>query len=208
MNTSIMIVDDSPYIIDGLATLLRRRGYEPVIARDGDECLRLLASSVPDLIMLDIMMEPKDGWETLEEIRSNPVTRNIPVLMFSAKRITPSEAAEHSLGIDDFIVKPINPVQLLGAIEHAFARRSELEREVRCAREAGLDDKTVEEYTRLLRSTGVDTRMLDVIRVSSGMDIPGKVVPEADRRAISCLEEKIGADKARLNEISAQITRK
>ena len=126
MNNIIMIVDDSPYIVDGLVALLKRRGYQPVPAHGGDECLFLLQTTKPDLLLLDIMMEPMDGWETLEFVKKNPVTKDIPVLMFSAKKITPSEAEEHSMSIDDFVSKPVNPMQLLESIEQVFERRKDV----------------------------------------------------------------------------------
>jgi len=198
-----MIVDDSPYIVDGLTALLKRRGYEPVIARDGDECLRQLSGHLPDLILLDIMMEPMDGWETLEAIRKNPRIKDIPVLMFSAKKITPEEAAEHSMCIDDFVAKPVNPSQLIDAIDRIFSRRSELEEEVRRARGAGVDEATIEEYRALKISVEADARMLAVLRVHSGIDNPAKDVPEEDRATIAHLEEKVAEGRTRLLAIRA-----
>ena len=73
----------------------------------GKRHLSLLATTKPDLILLDIMMEPMDGWETLEKIKANPETGDLPVLMFSAKKITPEEAQEHCLSIEDFVSKPV-----------------------------------------------------------------------------------------------------
>lgn len=203
MKATIMIVDDSPYIVDGLSALLRRRGYEPVVAHDGDECLRMLPVVRPDLILLDIMMEPRDGWETLEEIRSgSPDTNDIPVLMFSAKKITPDEASGHSMSMDDFIAKPINPDELLGAIGRVFARRRELDEWVAHAKDAGLDQAIISEYVRLRRSIEADGKMLAELRMAIGMDIPGKSVSDRDRDAIARLEEKVRKDGARLREIN------
>ncbi len=89
MNDTIMIVDDSSFIVDGLIAILKRKGYKPIPAHGGDECLEILKTTIPDLILLDIMMEPMDGWETLERLKSNPATKGIPVLMFSAKKYPP-----------------------------------------------------------------------------------------------------------------------
>lgn len=112
MDDTILIVDDSPYIVDGLVALLKRKGYKPIPTHGGDEALSVLTTVTPDLILLDIMMEPMDGWETLGKIKANPVTKDLPVLMFSAKKITPEEAAEHSVNIEDFVSKPVNPAPL------------------------------------------------------------------------------------------------
>jgi len=206
MNNVIMVVDDSPYIVDGLVALLNRKGYQPIAAHGGEECISLLAGTRPDLILLDIMMEPMDGWETLELIRNNPSTKDIPVLMFSAKKITPGEASEHSVNIDDFISKPVNPAQLLEAIERVFERRKDVAMEALLARDAGLDQKTVEEYSALRRNIDVDKNLLSVLRISSGMDVQGKTVTEDDRAAILLLEEKIRAAEARLKQINDLFT--
>jgi CheY-like chemotaxis protein len=206
MNNTIMIVDDSPYIVDGLVALLKRKGYQPVAAHGGDECLSLLGTAKPDLILLDIMMEPMDGWETLENIKKNPVTKEIPVLMFSAKKITHAEAEEHSMSIDDFVSKPVSPAQLLESIEKIFERRKDVAMEVLLARDAGLSPEILEEYSALRKNIEVDKNLLTVLRASSGMDVPGKEATESDRAAIAKLEEKIAAGEARLKEINDMFT--
>jgi CheY-like chemotaxis protein len=203
-----MIVDDSPYIVDGLVALLNRKGYQPIPAHGGEECISLLLTTKPDLILLDIMMEPMDGWETLEQIKGNPATKDIPVLMFSAKKITPSEAQEHSMSIDDFVSKPVNPLQLLESIERIFERRKDVAMEALLAKDAGLDPDTVTEYTMLRKNIEVDRNLLVVLRLSSGMETPGKDVSESDRAAIENLEEKIKKSEARLKEINEQFTSK
>ena len=208
MNNSIMIVDDSTYIVDGLMALLKRKGYQPIPAHGGDECLAFLATMNPDLILLDIMMEPMDGWETLEHIKENPATREIPILMFSAKKITPDEAQEHSMSIDDFVSKPVNPAQLLESIEGVFERRKDVLMEAMLAKDAGLDPKTIQEYSTLRKNIEVDKNLLIVLRASRGMEIPGKEVLESDRAAIGKLEEKISASEGRIKEINAQFTSK
>jgi two-component system, OmpR family, response regulator len=208
MNKTIMIVDDSPYIVDGLVALLKRRGYQTIAAHGGDECLTLLSTTKPDLILLDIMMEPMDGWETLERIKDNSAMKDIPVLMFSAKKITPDEAQEHSMSIDDFVSKPVNPAQLLESIERIFERRKDVAMEALLAKDAGLDPKTIEEYSSLRKNIEVDKNLLLVLRASSGMETPGKQVSESDRAAILKLEEKIKVNETRLKEINEQFTEK
>ncbi|HVP97185.1 response regulator [Methanoregula sp.] len=205
MDATILIVDDSPFIVDGLAALLTRKGYTPVSANGGDECLSILKTVTPDLILLDIMMEPMDGWETLEKIRENPATKDIPVLMFSAKKITPAEAREHSVNIDDFVSKPVSPAQLLDSIQRIFSRRSELSVKRLAAQDKGLDTAVIDEYTALHKNTEVDRNLLAVLRASSGMDIAGKEIPREDYDAIRDLEVKIYREERRLREIETQL---
>ncbi|MCC7567752.1 MAG: response regulator, partial [Methanoregulaceae archaeon] len=92
---TVMVVDDSPFIVDIFMTMLERGGYRSVAAYSGEECLEILDTVRPDLILLDIMMEPMDGWETLMHIKNRHNLRDIPVMMLTAKQLTPSEAQEY-----------------------------------------------------------------------------------------------------------------
>jgi CheY-like chemotaxis protein len=207
MEDTILIVDDSPYIVDGLVALLKRKGFKPLASHGGDEALAILATTKPDLVLLDIMMEPMDGWETLERIKANPETKNLPVLMFSAKKISPEEAQEHSLNIEDFVSKPVNPAQLLDAIKRIFERRKDVNLEAVVARDAGLDPALIEEYSRLRRSIEVDTNLLAVLKRSNAINRPGSEVPAEDLASIRRLEEKIQVDEVRLKEINEKFTK-
>ncbi|MGD0079965.1 MAG: response regulator [Methanoregula sp.] len=201
MDDTILIVDDSPYIVDGLVALLKRKGYKPIPTHGGDEALSVLTTVTPDLILLDIMMEPMDGWETLGKIKANPVTKDLPVLMFSAKKITPEEAAEHSVNIEDFVSKPVNPAQLLESIQGIFTRRSNVKTEALVAKDAGLDTSLIDEYSALRKSIDVDKNLLVVLKNASGMHLSGKEVSAEDMAAIKKLEDKIHTGELRVKEI-------
>ena len=201
MNETIMIVDDSLFITEGLVAILKRKGYTTIPALSGVECLEILKTTIPDLILLDIMMEPIDGWETLGRLKANPATKGIPILMFSAKKISPSEAQEHSINIDDFVTKPVNPVQLLESIQRIFNRRNDVKAEVLVAQDAGLDRALIDEYIALRTSIEVEKNLLVVLKNSTGANTPGHVVRAEDLVALQKLEEKIVADEQRLKEI-------
>ncbi|ABS56451.1 response regulator receiver protein [Methanoregula boonei 6A8] len=201
MDATILIVDDSPFIVDGLAAILTRKGYTPLSANGGDDCLSVLKTVTPDLILLDIMMEPMDGWETLEKIRENPVTKDIPVLMFSAKKITPDEAREHSMNIDDFVSKPVSPAQLLESIQRIFSRRNDVLLARLAAQDKGMDTTIIDEYALLRKNVEVNRNLLSVLRAASGIDLPGREVSREDRDAIRNLEDKVYAEERRLREI-------
>lgn len=205
MDDTILIVDDSPYIVDGLVALLKRKGFNPIASHGGDEALALLATIKPDLILLDIMMEPMDGWETLDRLKANPETKDVPVLMFSAKKITPDEARQHSLNIEDFVSKPVNPAQLLDAIKRIFIRRSDVKAEALGAKEAGVDISIIDEYSALRKSIEVDKNLLCVLKKACDMSNVGREIPAEDTAAIQKLEAKIQADETRLKELSGKI---
>jgi two-component system OmpR family response regulator len=207
VDTTILIVDDSPYIVDGLVALLKRKEYKAVPAHGGEEALSILKTITPDLVLLDIMMEPMDGWETLDHIKSDPATRDLPVLMFSAKKITAEEAQEHCLNIEDFVSKPVNPAQLLDAIRRIFERRNDLKMEAMAAKDAGVDAGLIEEYTALRKSIEVDRHLLQVLKKSSGTQFPGHEVSPENLLEIEKLGEKIQLDEKRLQEINCQFTK-
>ena len=207
MDHTILIVDDSPFIVDGLVAILKREGYTPIPAPGGNECLETLRHSHPDLILLDIMMEPMDGWETLEQIKKDPATRDIPVLMFSAKKISFEEAQEHHLDIDDFVSKPVNPAQLMSSIRQIFDRRNAVKMEARVAEGAGLDQALIGEYTSLRTAVEVDKNLVAVLKNARGISRPGSEVSPDDVRAIQTLEEKIAANEKRLREINELFSR-
>lgn len=207
MDDTILIVDDSPYIVDGLAALLKRKGYKPLTAYGGDEAIGILAAHSPDLILLDIMMEPMDGWETLDRIKANPATSNVPVLMFSAKKITAEEAHDHSLNIEDFVSKPVNPAHLMESIKRIFQRRSDVKLEAMVAKDAGLDPCMIDEYSALRKSIEVDRNLLTVLKNASGIQHNGREPPAEDVAAIERLREKVECDEKRLKEINEKFSK-
>jgi len=201
MDATILIVDDSPLIVDGLASILTRKGYTPIPSNGGAECLNILKTVIPDLILLDIMMEPMDGWETLEKIRENSATKDIPVLMFSAKKLSPEEAWQHSVNIDDFVSKPVNPSQLIESIERIFSRKSELMLFQLAAKEKGIDPMIIDEYAVLRKHLEVDRNLLVVLQASKRMNNSEQEIRPDDKDSIRSLEDKINTEERRVQEI-------
>ena len=109
----ILIVDDNQDTIHILTAILNQGGYATFEARDGAEALQKIQQEVPALILLDIMMPKLDGFGVMEAMRANPKMRRIPVLIISAKVDPSSKARSVELGARDYIVKPINPDEIL-----------------------------------------------------------------------------------------------
>jgi CheY-like chemotaxis protein len=141
--------------------MLERGGYRTVAAYSGEECLEILKTVTPDLILLDIMMEPMDGWETLEKVKENPATKEIPVLTLTAKQLTPVEAQEYGIYIEDYVLKPITHHELYDAIEHVLNRRQAIKSDMDLAKESGFDAEIITEYARLSKSIDVNKRLND-----------------------------------------------
>ena len=82
---TICLVDDNEDIIEIFSIFFKKQGYHVLIASDGQGCLDNIRMKIPDIILLDVMMEPMDGWQTLEQIKNDPLTQDIPVIMVSEK---------------------------------------------------------------------------------------------------------------------------
>ncbi|HUU76435.1 MAG TPA: response regulator [Methanoregulaceae archaeon] len=122
---TILVVDDNTYIVDGLVAILKKKGYHTMAAHSGEETLTQLKAGSPDLVLLDISMEPMDGWETLERIRKDPSSSLIPVIIFSARKKIVDEIRQTHLAVDAVIAKPINTGLLLNAIERVLQNKNE-----------------------------------------------------------------------------------
>ena len=123
MAKKILIVDDEKDILDLLEFNLEAEGYKTYKAKDGDEALQKAESKKPDLILLDIMLPKKDGFEVLRELRVNAKTSDIPVIFLTAKDSEIDEVVGLELGADDYIIKPISIRKLLARVKKAFRKQ-------------------------------------------------------------------------------------
>jgi CheY-like chemotaxis protein len=193
LTDTILIVDDSSFIVEGLVAILKK-SYRPIAVYGGQQCLEALKKEIPTIIILDIMMEPMDGWETLSRIKENPATRHIPVLMFSAKKISSEEAEEHRISIDDFISKPVTPKKLLEAIEKVLARQKSQRVSIDSWRSAGIGQDRIDEYTSLMTSQEVDLSLLQNMKVQLSL------IRDDDEKSRVDLEGVIAAIEGRIQE--------
>jgi DNA-binding response OmpR family regulator len=103
MAKSVLIVEDEKNIAELLRLYLDKEGFQPVVAYDGGEGLRLFNEKEPDMVILDVMMPVMDGWTVLKEIRE---TSRVPIIMLTAKGETIDRVSGLEMGADDYIVKP------------------------------------------------------------------------------------------------------
>ncbi len=106
MSKRILIVDDEPNIVMSLEFLMKREGFEVAVAADGDEALARLPEFRPDLVLLDIMMPKKSGYDVCQEIRANPEWSGVKVLMLTAKGRDTEIAKGLAIGADAYVTKP------------------------------------------------------------------------------------------------------
>ncbi len=116
MTKKILIADDEPNIVVSLEFLMQNGGYEVRTAANGDEALRLVSEFGPDLILLDIMLPRKNGFEVCQKIRENPAWNAIKVVMLTAKGRESEVSKGYALGADAYITKPFATKDLLADV--------------------------------------------------------------------------------------------
>ena len=119
----ILLVEDNEMNRDMLSRRLQKRGYEVVIAVDGQEGIRLAQSEAPALILMDMSLPVLDGWEATRQLRAIPTTRSIPVIALTAHAMAGDREKALDVGCDDFDTKPIELDRLLAKIEALLARK-------------------------------------------------------------------------------------
>jgi two-component system, OmpR family, alkaline phosphatase synthesis response regulator PhoP len=120
MPKKILAVDDERHIVRLVEVNLARAGYQVVTAFDGREALQKVGSENPDLIVLDVMMPYMDGFEVLRNLKANPETRDIPVIMLTAKAQDADVFRGWQSGVDCYLTKPFNPMELLTFVKRIF----------------------------------------------------------------------------------------
>ena len=119
MSARILIVDDEPAIVDMLAYNLKRAHHQVIVARDGEEALRLARREKPDLIILDLMLPRLDGLEVCRAIRRE---RDVPIIMLTARDAEVDRVVGLELGADDYVVKPFSVRELMVRVRNVLRR--------------------------------------------------------------------------------------
>jgi len=125
MAKKILAVDDERHIVRLVQVNLERQGYQVVTAYDGKEALEKVEAEKPDLVVLDVMMPYMDGFEVLQNLRKNPNTRDIPVIMLTAKAQDADVFRGWQSGVDCYLTKPFNPMELIAFVKRIFKSMEE-----------------------------------------------------------------------------------
>jgi signal transduction histidine kinase/DNA-binding response OmpR family regulator len=119
-SSKVLVVDDDPQVLDMVARFLTRDGFEVIPCTEGSDALRLARENSPGAITLDVFMKGKDGWQVLSDLKSDPLTARIPVVMLT---IADDKKKAITLGASDFLAKPIEP-EKLAAVLNKFRSQS------------------------------------------------------------------------------------
>ena len=117
MSKKILIVDDEPNIVTAIEFLLQRSGYEVLVAQDGEAALQQVERHLPDLVLLDVMMSVKNGYEVCQRMRERADWQHIRIVMLSAKGREAEVNKGLSLGADHYVTKPFSNKDLVAKID-------------------------------------------------------------------------------------------
>jgi DNA-binding response OmpR family regulator len=121
MTRKVLIADDEQNIVISLEFLLKREGFEVLVAGDGEAALQMVAEHHPDLVLLDVMMPKRNGYEVCQRMRARPEWRGIKIIMLSAKGRDVEVSKGVSLGADLYVTKPFSNAELVAQINALLA---------------------------------------------------------------------------------------
>jgi DNA-binding response OmpR family regulator len=116
MTKKVLIVDDEPNIVMSLEFLMKKAGFEVAVATDGEEALAQVAKLSPDLVLLDVMMPKKSGYEVCEALRADPARAGMKIVMLTAKGRETEVAKGMALGADAYVTKPFSTKDLVAQV--------------------------------------------------------------------------------------------
>jgi len=159
MASSILIVEDEPSIAELIAVNLSHAGFLPVRAFQTEQASQLMKEVLPDLVVLDWMLPGKSGVQFAKELRANERTKDIPIILLTARSEEMDKIAGLEAGADDYVTKPFSPKELVARVRAVLRRRSpQLADEVVQINNLRLDPVS----HRVLATNGVDEVLLDL----------------------------------------------
>ena len=125
ISKKVVYIEDESEMIDLVRLILSRKGYEVIGANGGREGLDAIRQKLPDLVLLDLMMPDMDGWDVYQQMKSVEATRDIPVIVITAKAQSIDKVLGlHIAKVDDYISKPFSPQELVESVEKVIGQRS------------------------------------------------------------------------------------
>ena len=121
MAKKILIADDEQNIVISLEFLMKREGYQVSIAADGEEAVARIRAEKPDLVLLDVMMPKKRGFEVCQEVKADPALQSVRILMLTAKGRDTEVAKGLALGADAYMTKPFSTKELVERVRSLLA---------------------------------------------------------------------------------------
>ena len=122
MVKKVLVCDDEPYIVESVSYVVRKAGYEVVVAEDGLEALSAVKREKPDLVFLDIMMPKVSGYEVCRQLKEDPATKSAYVVMLTARGQEEDERRALEMGADEFMTKPFSPRKMRAKLDEILGQ--------------------------------------------------------------------------------------
>ena len=119
---TVLVIDDDPVILELLRVNFEIEGLDVICAADGEEGFRRAKAERPDVVISDIMMPRRDGLQLLADLKGDPITEDLPVILLSAKAQKTEVQQGLDLGADDYITKPFDPLELIDRLNAVMIR--------------------------------------------------------------------------------------
>lgn len=147
----ILLIDDNQTLVQIYQRILTNPERQAEILTDSTQAIETIKTYRPDIILLDLLMEPVSGWEVLEQIRYDSEIFEIPVIILTGKVMTMDEAVRFGLMIDGFVMKPLERTMLVTAVDEVWAIISECEERYKRAIAAGLPEEKAQSCRKMIR---------------------------------------------------------
>ena len=118
----VLIAEDEETIVESLSFLMEKEGYDVSVATDGRTAISMIARDIPDMVLLDVMMPVCDGFEVVRAVRNDTNTRQIPIMMLTAKTREVDRRKGLELGVDDFVTKPFSTRDVVSRVKTLLER--------------------------------------------------------------------------------------
>ena len=159
----VLLIDDNETLIQIYQKILRAQGHLADILTDGTKAIEAIKTSNPDIILLDLMMEPVSGWEILTAVRDDSEISDIPVIILTGKVLTIDEAVQYGLKIDGFVMKPLERSMLVTAVEEIWDIISECNERYERSIVAGLSEEKAQSCRDVYRKRKMLSYLRDLL---------------------------------------------
>ncbi|KZB71924.1 MULTISPECIES: response regulator [Thalassospira] len=120
----VLIAEDEETIVESLSFLMEKEGYDVSVATDGRTAISMIARDIPDMVLLDVMMPVCDGFEVVRAVRGDSNTRQVPIMMLTAKTREVDRRKGLELGVDDFVTKPFSTRDVVSRVKALLERNA------------------------------------------------------------------------------------
>lgn len=197
----VLYIDDEALLKMAFVETLKQQGYNARGAISGKEALELIEEEIPDIIILDVMMKPMDGWETLTRIRNDEKTRHVPIIMQTGKSLTIKDVIKYGDQIEDYLIKPVRLPDLVKAVEGVQQRSRMIQDEAEQAKQSGAKEEMISEYQNIRHRSLVGRRLIEILSRIYPIKTDGTIETDFDIPELHDVINRYESDKTRCAEL-------